>query len=69
MDDNEKRILINQIRWKQGELQSSEDALRFWTTYRYLDNAAVYEKHYRSQVLDCEKQLEVLKRRLEGGDI
>lgn len=69
MDDNEKRILINQIRWKQGELQSAEDALRFWTKYKYLDNAAVYEKHYASQVLDCERQIEMLKRRLEGGGL
>lgn len=69
MDDNEKRILINQIRWKQGELKSSEDALRFWTRYRYLDNAAVYEKHYERQVQDCERQIEMLKRRLEGGGL
>jgi len=69
MDDNDKRILINQIRWKQGELQSAEDALRFWTRYRYLDNSEVYVKHYGNQVLDCERQLDMLKHRLEGGGL
>lgn len=69
MDDNEKRILINQIRWKQGEHQSAEDALRFWTTYRYLDNSEMYAKYYGNQVLDCERQIEMLKRRLEGGGL
>jgi hypothetical protein len=69
MEDYKKQILINQIKWKEGELQSAEDALRFWKKYKNLNNAGGYAKHYESQVRDCEKQLEVLKRRLDGGDI
>jgi hypothetical protein len=69
MNDNKRRILINQIKVKKQELKSAEDALKFWKEYKNLQNASLFEKHYERQVEDCEKFLKVLTNRLEGGDI
>jgi len=69
MNDNEKRILINQIKWKKEELKSAEDALRFWTNYKYLENADGYAKHYEKQVEEIKIQLVMLKHKCEEGDL